>query len=383
MKINVYNMENLNTFSKLIKLNKNIILLIILVFTTSIFTLYSAAGGSLSPWASKQLTYFLLFFPIFIFITLININFWAKLAYPIYFCALILLIYVEFMGHTAMGATRWIRFAGLSLQPSETMKLGLVMGLAKYFSTKSLDDIKKIKYSIIPLIMILLPAALVLKQPDLGTAMILVSIGVGILFVVGIQWWKFAICAVLCLSSLPFIWKYGLHDYQKKRVEVFLNPESDPLGSGYNITQSKIAIGSGGFFGKGYLQGTQSHLSFLPEKQTDFIFTMYTEEMGFVGGLYLITLYSIITAFVFWIAFKSRYTYGRIIASGMGFIIFSHVFVNIGMVMGLLPVVGVPLPLMSYGGTITVSTLLAFGFIMNADLYKNEEIKTRQNFLKY
>lgn len=374
-------MENLSTFSKLIKINKNIILLIILVFTTSIFTLYSAAGGSFFPWASKQLTYFLLFFPLFIFITLVNINFWAKLAYPIYFGALLLLIYVEFMGHTAMGATRWIRFAGLSLQPSETMKLGLVMGLARYFSSKSLEEIKQIKYSIVPLLMIFIPALLVLKQPDLGTAMILISIGVGILFVVGIQWWKFAICALICLLFLPIAWKYGLHDYQKKRVEVFLNPESDPLGSGYNITQSKIAIGSGGFFGKGYLQGTQSHLSFLPEKQTDFIFTMYTEEMGFVGGFYLVSLYLIVIAIIFWIAFKSKYTYGRIIASGMGFIIFFHVFINIGMVMGILPVVGVPLPLMSYGGTITVSTLLAFGFIMNADLYKNEELKTKQNFI--
>ena len=175
---------------------------------------------------------------------------------------------------------------------------------------------------------------------------------------------------------MPIAWKYVLHDYQKKRVEVFLNPESDPLGSGYNITQSKIAIGSGGFLGKGYLKGTQSHLSFLPEKQTDFIFTMFTEEIGFIGGFCLITLYLIIAFFVFWIAFKSKYTYGRIMASGMGFIIFFHVFVNIGMVMGILPVVGVPLPLMSYGGTITVSTLIAFGFILNADLYKNEEIKS-------
>ncbi len=369
-------MENLNSFDKLIKLNKNIIILIILIFTTSIFTLYSASGGSFSLWASKQFMYFLFFFPALFLISIININFWAKLAYPLYFSALILLIYVEFMGHTAMGATRWIRIAGISLQPSETMKIGLVLGLARYFSKKNIREIKEIKNSIIPLAMIFTPALLVLKQPDLGTAFILVAIGVGILFVVGVQWWKFTICALLCISSLPIAWKYVLHDYQKKRVEVFLNPESDPLGSGYNITQSKIAIGSGGFLGKGYLKGTQSHLSFLPEKQTDFIFTMFTEEIGFIGGFYLITLYLIIAFFVFWIAFKSKYTYGRIVASGMGFIIFFHVFVNIGMVMGILPVVGVPLPLMSYGGTITVSTLIAFGFILNADLYKNEEIKS-------
>lgn len=370
-------MNNFFSFNRIIEINKNLILFIILIFATGIFMLYSASGGNFSPWASKQISYFVYFLPLMFLISLTNINIWCKVSYPAYFAALILLIYVEFLGHTAMGATRWIRIAGFSLQPSETMKLGLVMGLSRYFMGKNIDQIRQNKYLFIPILMIFTPALLVLKQPDLGTAFILVAIGTGILFVVGVQWWKFAICALLFLSAVPFVWKYGLHDYQKKRVEVFINPESDPLGSGYNITQSKIAIGSGGFFGKGYLKGTQSQLAFLPEKQTDFIFTMSTEEIGFVGGVYIISLYLIITAFIFWIAFKSKYTYGRIMASGVGFILFFHVFINIGMVMGILPVVGVPLPLMSYGGTITVTSLISFGFLLNADLYKDEEIKLK------
>lgn len=370
-------MNNLFSFAKIFEINKNFFIFLVLIFIIGIFTLYSAAGGSFSPWAGKQILYFICFLPIASIIILIDINIWSRLAYFIYFLALLLLIYVEFSGHTAMGATRWIRFAGFSLQPSETMKLGLVIGLARYFSGKNIEQIKKNKTLIIPCLMILAPVLLVLKQPDLGTAFILVVVGGSILFLVGIQWWKFAICGILFFSSVPFVWKYALHDYQRKRVEVFLNPESDPLGSGYNITQSKIAIGSGGFFGKGYLKGSQSQLAFLPEKQTDFIFTTYTEEMGFVGGMFIISLYLILTAFVFWLSFKSKYTYGRVIIAGVGFIMFFHIFINIGMVMGLLPVVGVPLPLFSYGGSITVISLLSFSFVLNADLYKDKEIRSK------
>ncbi len=374
-------MNNLFSFTKIFEINKNFFVFILLIFIAGIFTLYSAAGGNFSPWASKQILYFACFLPIATFIILIDINIWHKLSYIIYIFALLLLIYVEFSGHTAMGATRWIKLAGgLSIQPSETMKLGLVIGLARYFSNKNIKEIQKNKKLIIPLLMIFTPAALVLKQPDLGTALILIAIGISILFIVGVQWWKFAICGVLFISALPFTWKYALHDYQRKRIEVFLNPENDPLGSGYNITQSKIAIGSGGFLGKGYLKGTQSQLAFLPEKQTDFIFTTYTEETGFIGGIFIITLYSILTGFSFWLSFKSKYTYSRIIIAGVGFIMFFHVFVNIGMVMGILPVVGVPLPLFSYGGTITAISLLSFSFLLNADLYKDAEIKNSKLF---
>jgi len=374
-------MNNLFSFAKIFEINKNFFIFLLLIFITGIFTLYSAAGGNFSPWATKQILYFIYFLPISVIIILVDINIWYKLSYIIYFGALLLVIFVEFSGHTAMGATRWIKVAGgVSLQPSETMKLALVIGLARYFSGKNIQEIQKNKNIVIPLLMILTPAVLVLKQPDLGTAFILISIGTAILFLVGVQWWKFVICGILFVSVLPFAWKYALHDYQRKRIEVFLNPESDPLGSGYNITQSKIAIGSGGFLGKGYLKGTQSQLAFLPEKQTDFIFTTYTEETGFVGGIFIIGLYLMLSAFSFWLAFKSKYSFGRIIIAGVGFIMFFHVFVNIGMVMGILPVVGVPLPLFSYGGTITVISFLSFSFLLNADLYKDVEIKNRNLF---
>jgi rod shape determining protein RodA len=200
-------------------------------------------------------------------------------------------------------------------------------------------------------------------------------VGVGVFFLVGVQWWKFAICAILLLSAMPFIWKYGLHDYQKKRIEVFLNPTDDPLKSGYNIIQSKIAIGSSGFLGRGYLKGTQNQLAFLPEKQTDFIFTTFTEEMGFVGGTFVILSYMMLIGFIFWVAFKTRNTFSKVVAVGIGFIFFFHVFVNIGMVIGILPVVGIPLPLMSYGGTITALSLVMIGFVLNSDLYQETDIK--------
>ncbi|HSQ97419.1 MAG TPA: rod shape-determining protein RodA [Rickettsiales bacterium] len=373
-------MNNFFSFAKIFEINKNFFIFLVLIFVIGIFTLYSAANGSFSPWAGKQIMYFICFLPIASIIVLLDINIWCKFSYIIYLIALLLLVYVEFSGHTAMGATRWIKIAGFSLQPSETMKLGLVIGLARYFSEKNIKEIKKNRNLIIPLIMILTPAMLVLKQPDLGTSFILIAIGGSIFFLVGVQWWKFTICFLLFASSIPFAWKYVLHDYQKKRFEVFLNPESDPLGSGYNITQSKIAIGSGGFFGKGYLKGTQSQLAFLPEKQTDFIFTTYTEEMGFIGGLFIIILYLVLITFIFWLSLKSKYTYGRVIIAGVGFIIFFHVFINIGMVMGLLPVVGVPLPLFSYGGSITVISLLSFSFLLNADLYRETEIKNKRFF---
>ncbi len=359
---------------RLFSLNKNILFGILIIFFIGISTLYSASSGDFSPWANKQITFFLFFFPIFLIIPLIHIKLWYNLSYFIYFAALSLLLYVEFMGHTAMGATRWIKILGINIQPSETMKIALVLALARYFYVKDLSQIKQNKHLIIPLLMIFVPAFLIFRQPDLGTSLMLIMIGVGILFLVGVQYWKFILCGVLVLSSIPIAWNYVIRDYQKKRVEIFLNPESDPLGHGYNITQSKIAIGSGGFLGKGYLKGTQSSLSFLPEKQTDFIFTMYTEEMGFIGGLFLIMLYFFLLFSIFSIAFKSRFTYNRIVAFGLGMMLFLHVFINIGMIMGLMPVVGVPLPFMSYGGTITVSFLIAFGFILNTEVYRNEEI---------
>jgi len=362
-------------FEKLMALNKKFIYLILAIFIFGIFMLYSASGGSMIPWASKQLLYFCTFFPVMILIALIDMKIWYKLSYLIYLFALGLLVLVEIKGHTAMGATRWIKVGSFTIQPSEMMKVCLIIGLAKYFYNREANDIKKNKYLIVPLLMILVPFALIIKQPDLGTALILAVMGITVLFAVGVQWWKFAISGALGLGAIPFMWKYFLHDYQKQRVMTFFNPEADPLGSGYNITQSKIAIGSGGFFGKGYLKGTQGQLAFLPEKQTDFIFTMLTEELGFIGGAIVIILYTLIIGYALAIGVKCRHTYGKVIAVGIASMVFFHAFINIAMVMGMLPVVGAPLPLLSYGGTITMVSLVGFGFLLNADLYKKTEIK--------
>lgn len=369
-------MNNYNfIIEKLLKLDKRLIYLVLALFVFSLVMLYSAAGGSFHPWVLKQLTYFILFFPLMIFVAIVDIRIWAKLSYWIYLLALILLILVELFGHTSMGATRWLRIGRLSLQPSELMKICLVMGLAKYFHSLDAKEVRQNKHLIIPLLMIAIPFALIIKQPDLGTSLILAAIGVVILFTIGIQLWKFAICGILGLSSIPFIWKYFLRDYQKKRIMTFFNPDADPLGAGYNISQSKIAIGSGGFFGKGLLKGTQGQLAFLPEKQTDFIFTMITEELGFLGGMAIIVIYSIIIGISISIITRSRHTYSKVVTAGVASMIFFHAFINIGMVMGILPVVGAPLPLLSYGGTITMITLIGFGLLLNADLYRQREMK--------
>jgi rod shape determining protein RodA len=284
---------------------------------------------------------------------------------------LLALIYTDFFGVTAMGATRWIRIGPLNIQPSEIAKLSTVLALAHYFHNVSAVNIRRMSFIIPPLIMLFLPFALVVKQPDLGTSLIILMVGGAMFFAAGVQIWKFVVLFISGIISMPFAWLY-LHDYQKKRVLAFLSPESDPLGDGYNILQSKIAIGSGGLTGKGFLKGTQSQLSFLPEKQTDFIFTMLAEEFGFIGSVVVIILYAIILMYGVWIAINSKNHFGRMMAIGITTILFVHVFVNIAMVMGLIPVVGAPLPLLSYGGTIMMTMLIAFGFLLNADLYSEE-----------
>jgi len=362
---------------KIFSLNKNLILWMVVLFTAGTAMLYSAAGGNFSPWASKQIIYFIIFFPIMIAIAITDINFWFKYSYWIYLGTLSLLLIVILAGHTSMGATRWIRIGFLSIQPSEVMKLSLVLGLAKYFYTREEEEIYKIRYLISPLIIIALPIFLIIKQPDLGTAVILGAIGITILFATGIKLWKFAFCGIAGIASIPFFWNLLLHDYQKKRILTFLNPSSDPLGAGYNIMQSKIAIGSGGAWGKGFLNGTQGQLEFLPEKQTDFIFTMLAEEMGFVGSLGIIALYIILIGFAITIGIKCKHQFGRTIAIGVASIIFFHTFINIGMVIGIVPVVGAPLPFLSYGGTFTATIFLCFGFLLNVDLYNKTEISIK------
>lgn len=334
--------------------------------------LYSAAGGNIDPWAKKQIIAFCIFMPISFLIALIDLRVIYQISYIFYFITLIMLVIVEFTGKSAMGATRWLNLGIITIQPSELVKISLILMLSKYFHES--DKYNLPKYNIIiPIIASLIPIALVIKQPDLGTGMIAVIVVVITFFAAGKKLIYFIISGILSIAALPIFW-YMLHNYQKSRVLTFINPERDPLGAGYNIIQSKIAIGSGGLMGKGLLSGTQGHLSFLPEYQTDFIFSFLTEELGFIGGIFLIIIYGILTVSCLSVSMHCRSKFASLLTIGIATLFFAHVFINIAMVMGLLPVVGVPLPLVSYGRTMMGSILLGFGLVMNASVNRHNNV---------
>lgn len=360
---------------KIEQLNWSLVSLITILAFIGFLMLYSAGGGSFRPWLIRQLGFFMIFFPLMIFIAVVDIRIWFRASYLFYIAALGLLVVVDIMGHNAMGATRWFRVGPIAIQPSEIMKVCTVFALARYFYNTEAEDIGKIRFVIVPVALIVIPACLIFYQPDLGTGSILVMAGISILFLAGVKMWKFVSVGVITLAAIPFAWHFLLYDYQRQRVITFLNPNSDPLGSGYNIIQSKIAIGSGGLLGKGYLNGTQGQLNFLPEKQTDFIFTMLSEELGFLGSFFTIVIYCAIIAIGISIAMKTKHQYGRLLVMGVINIFFIHMFINIAMVMGLIPVVGAPLPFISYGGTITASMMIGFGLVLNVDLHKNSDLK--------
>lgn len=351
-------------FNVLRQINPWVIAVLVLIVGIGILMLYSAANGSMNPWAWKQVLRFAVGFILMTIIATVDSRIWMACAYPLYFVALCLIIGVEIMGFVGMGAQRWIDLYVIQIQPSEIMKIALVLSLACYFHKHTLSEIRQSSTLIFPLILIFLPTLLVMRQPDLGTAVILILCGATLFFVAGVQWWKFALAGSSVLAAAPLIWMH-LYDYQKKRILTFINPESDPTNAGYHLTQSKIALGSGGILGKGYLQGTQSHLNFLPEKQTDFIFTMFSEEFGLMGGVVLLVLYSILLIYGFQVAMTSRNSFGRFVAIGMTTIVFLYVFINMAMVMGMLPVVGVPLPFISYGGTALLTLLIGQGLIFS------------------
>lgn len=332
--------------------------------------LYSAANGSWSPWALKQLMRFGVGLGVMIVFALIDIRIFMRYAYIFYFFTLLLLFVVEVGGHVGMGAQRWINFGFFKLQPSELMKIALVLALARYFHASSLQSIESVKGMIPPLLLALVPAALVIIQPDLGTGLMLIMTTTAIFFCVGVQIWKFAVLGLGAVIMAPIAWHF-LHDYQKNRVLTFLNPERDPLGAGYHIIQSKIALGSGGVFGKGFLKGTQSHLNFLPEKHTDFIYTMLSEEFGMIGAVAVILINLCIIAYGYSFAFKSSSYFGKILAIGLTTNYFLYVFINTAMVLGLIPVVGIPLPLISYGGTVMLSIMASFGILLSVHINRN------------
>jgi len=366
----------LSLLEKLKLISWPFLFLITIVAFIGFISLYSAAGGNIEPWARKQAIRFIIGFCGVIIMSLIDIRIWMKLAYPIYIACVLLLIYVGIKGHIGMGAQRWISLGFINLQPSEMMKIASILALSKLFHSSTLEDIKNPLFLILPLIIIAVPVALVLVQPDLGTAITIVIGGGAIFFLSGVSYWIFAALGLVGIASLPIAWHF-LHDYQKNRVLVFLNPDNDPLGAGYHIIQSKIALGSGGITGKGFLQGTQSHLNFLPEKQTDFIFTLFTEEWGLIGSLSLLALFFIIIAYGYFIALNSKNQFGRLLSMGIITNFFIYIFINIGMVMGLLPVVGVPLPMISYGGTAMLSVLFGFGLLMSSHVHRDIKFTRR------
>ncbi|HCU58847.1 MAG TPA: rod shape-determining protein RodA [Alphaproteobacteria bacterium] len=362
--------RNLTLKEKFFSLNGGYIICILLLTTIGLFTLYSAAGGSMTPWAKNQLIRFCFSFALMLFLAFLDVKVYLKYSYFAYFAVLVLLIAVEVFGHIGMGAQRWIDLKLFKLQPSELMKISMVLFLAKYFHSSTLAQIESIRGVIAPALMALFPAALIILQPDLGTALMLLFTTMVVFFCVGVQVWKFLALGGGAVAMLPIAWHF-LHDYQKNRVLTFLNPERDPLGSGYHIIQSKIALGSGGVFGKGFLNGTQSHLNFLPEKHTDFIFTMLSEEFGLVGGVIVILLNLIIIAYGYMFAYRITSYYGKLVVIGLNTNYFMYVFINIAMVLGLLPVVGIPLPLISYGGTVMLSVMASFGIILCMDINRH------------
>jgi rod shape determining protein RodA len=338
--------------------------------------LYSAANGSLQPWASRQMIRFAVAFVPMVMVAVIDIRHWFRAAYWVYAVALVLVIAVDLRGFVGMGAQRWIDLGFIQLQPSEIMTIGLVLALARYFHSVPSENVGRLSRLIPPVFLIIIPVMLVLKQPDLGTALLLLASGAILCFLGGVRLRMFVLAAAGAGVAAPIAWRM-LREYQKTRLYTFLDPEQDPLGAGYHITQSKIALGSGGMFGKGFLLGTQTHLSFLPEKQTDFIFTIIAEEFGLVGGLVLLALFVMVVGYSFAIGMRSRTLFGRLLGLGLGANFFLYAFINTAMVMGLIPVVGVPLPLISYGGTAMITMMLGFGLLMNVGVHRDVRIGRR------
>lgn len=363
---------------KLLEINWGFLLLITIIACAGFAMLYSIAGSSFSPWAAPQILRFAVGLVILIAVALVDIRVWMGLAYPSYAIALLLLIAVESVGHVGMGAQRWIALGPLQIQPSEMMKVTLVLALARYLHGLSVEDISKPFKLVIPLAMIAIPAALVLHQPNLGTATILVLDGCSLLFLAGLSWWWIMPTVGGAAAAVPIVWQF-LHDYQKQRVLTFLHPQDDALGAGWNITQAKIAIGSGGFAGKGFLEGTQSRLNFLPEKQTDFIVTAFAEEFGFIGSIGLLVLFGMVIYFGIRIAMASRSQFGRLVAMGVTLNFFFYIMINGLMVMGLIPVVGIPMPLVSYGGSAMLTVMFGFGLLMSVHVHRQVEIPQRSS----
>ena len=369
---------NMMTFSeKMSRFSWALFIPMCIVLLFSVVVLFSAGGGSWQPFALSQLSKIVFGLFIFFFVALSNIKTWIKSAYLIYAIALIMIVMVTFVGDVGMGAQRWLSFGFINIQPSEFIKIALVLALARYFAWQNSVELSQFKNYIVPIFMLLIPFMLICAQPDLGTGISLGLITVGMFYIVGANKKWFLIAGILGLLAMPVVWYGAMHDYQRSRIITFINPEMDAKGAGYQINQAKIAFGSGGIVGKGYMSGTQSQQSFLPEKQTDFIFTMLGEEFGFVGAFMLLMIYSFITVMLFWAAKTCRNRFGQLVCFGFMLNFFIYYFINISMVLGILPTVGVPLPLMSFGGSSLISLLFGFGLCQNAHIHKDQQLSSK------
>ena len=370
---NYFQKDNLNFRDKLFLLDYLLIFLILLLGLISFLAMYSTERGNVDYYTTSHIYRFSTFFIIFILISFIKIQYWYKSAYAFYFIILILLVGVDFYGITASGSKRWINLIFINLQPSELMKIALIMFLARYYYKIPTENVTNMKYIIVPVFALFIPVALVVTQPDLGTALLIAIGGTAVIWLTGfrIKYLLYLFFTLICLA--PIVISF-LQPYQKSRILTFLNPERDPLGAGYQIIQSKIAVGSGGIFGKGFLQGSQSYLDYLPEKHTDFIFTLFSEEFGFFGSIALLMIYVLIIYRVTLIGIGSRNNFAKLYCFGFATAFFVYVAVNMSMVLGLLPIVGAPLPIMSYGGSAMLSIMIGLGVVMSCKIHNEDDI---------
>jgi len=342
---------------------------------------FSIAGSSWTPWAAPQLIRFVVFFGFMVVLALVDLRVWFALAYPVYGIGFLLLIAVDLVGHNALGAQRWLQLGPIQIQPSEIMKVGLVLALARFYHGASGRTARLSWWLLWPAFLILAPVALVAKQPDLGTGLLILMTGGVVMILAGLSWKIIGAGVLGAAAMIPPAVMFGLHGYQRQRLLTFLNPESDLSGSGYHIQQSKIALGSGGLLGKGYGLGSQSQLNFLPEKQTDFIFSTLAEEFGFVGCVSILLLYAAIIFMALRTAYLSHSHFGRLAAAGITVTFALYVLINGAMVMGLAPVVGVPMPLLSYGGTVMLTVMVGFGLVLSVRVHRYSEVTSGKGSL--
>ena len=365
--------SSLSLRDKIFSLDYVLILSILILGVISMFAMYSTDGGEFKYHTKSHILRFFVFFGMFLILSFVQIRFWHSTSYIFYIICFLLLIGVKYFGLTSSGSQRWLNFYFMNLQPSELMKVGLILFLAKYYHRVSLENVNKLRFLFLPIVVLIAPVLLVIMQPDLGTSLLIAAGGIIVAWLSGVRVKFFVYASIAFISLLPVAISF-LKPYQKARILTFLNPDRDPLGAGYQIIQSKIAIGSGGIFGKGFLNGSQSYLDYLPEKHTDFIFTLFSEEFGFFGSLIILIIYTIIVLRIVKIGNITRSNFGKLYCYSFATAFFIYVVVNMGMVLGLLPIVGSPLPIMSYGGSSMMAIMLGLGIVMSCKVYKDSPV---------